>query len=261
VPATRHRYCFQIQVANPRERRAPSVGQRGATVSDDGGPTPATDYGRARSSKRCGLPPDSQALLLIPTCGRRDAIQSAEEHTFMAGLTTESVAAKQQTVTRPAVGQVAAFDAKTQPADMAPESRQLYNRNVLDGLGCASVALRGAPIKALQRHYFPRAAPGLSNSFSRFWFIAISSPASFCGRLTSPLTKHGRQCPAPSQIQCLEHFSGICCMCSARGQYLLMLRIRRPPGTNPGRRGHDCNLATQVIPACMHRCADPVERR
>ena len=86
----------------------------------------------------------------------------------MAGLTTESAAAKQQTVTRPAVGQVAALDAKTQPGDMAPESRQLYNRNVLDGPGCASVALRGAPIKALQRHYFPRAAPGFSNSFSRF---------------------------------------------------------------------------------------------
>ena len=43
----------------------------------------------------------------------------------MAQLTTESVAAKPETETRPAVNHVAAFAAKAQPADLAPEIRQL----------------------------------------------------------------------------------------------------------------------------------------
>ncbi len=104
---------------------SPLGGQRGATLSNDGGPTPATDCGRARSSKRCGLPTDSQVLPPLTRCGRRNAIQSAEEDTFMAQLMTASVAAKPETETRPAVNHVAAFAAKAQPADLAPEIRQL----------------------------------------------------------------------------------------------------------------------------------------
>lgn len=42
------------------------------------------------------FPADSQALLLVITCGLGDAIESAEESGFMAWLMTESVAAKQQ---------------------------------------------------------------------------------------------------------------------------------------------------------------------
>jgi hypothetical protein len=97
----------------------------------------------------------------------------------MVRLMTESVAAKKPMETRPAVDQIAVFAAKTQPARLAPEIRQFDSGNVLDGLGCAPVTARGAPIQALRRHYFPRAAPGSGNSFSRLWFIAISSPTSF----------------------------------------------------------------------------------
>jgi hypothetical protein len=59
----------------------------------------------------------------------------------MARLMTGSVAAKQQTETWPAVDQIAAFAAKTKSADLAPEIQQRNNRNVLNGLVCARVAL------------------------------------------------------------------------------------------------------------------------
>jgi hypothetical protein len=73
-------YAFQNQVANTCGRPASAVGQLGFKVSDDGGPTLTTDCGGVRLFKPCGDPPDFQALLLLATCGRRNAIQPGDGH-------------------------------------------------------------------------------------------------------------------------------------------------------------------------------------
>jgi hypothetical protein len=67
--------AHEPKLANTRKRGAPVVVQRGSMVSNDDGPTPATDCSRGLSSKRWGLRTDSQALLAIHTRGRRVAIQ------------------------------------------------------------------------------------------------------------------------------------------------------------------------------------------
>jgi len=59
-----------------------------------------------------------------------------------------------------AVERIAAFAASARPEQMTSEVRQLYKRNILDSLGCAIVALPGAPFQALREQFDEYRAPG-----------------------------------------------------------------------------------------------------
>jgi len=71
----------------------------------------------------------------------------------------------------------------------------------------------------------------------------------------------GANAPQPSRVQSLEHFDRNCRVCSARGQHFSLLRVCRPPGKDAWRDGDDRDHATYLVPARVHRRADPVERR
>ena len=74
----------------------------------------------------------------------------------MQQLETNRVAAQGQS----AVMHIAEFTASAKPADLRPEIRQLFKRNILDSLGCAIAGLQGRPFQALREQFEEYRAPG-----------------------------------------------------------------------------------------------------
>ena len=59
-----------------------------------------------------------------------------------------------------AVDRIAAFAAAARPEHLTTDIRQLFKRNILDGLGCAIAALPGPPFPALREQFGEYRAPG-----------------------------------------------------------------------------------------------------
>ena len=67
----------------------------------------------------------------------------------------------QEIEVRSAVEQIAAFAASARPEHLRSDARQLFERNVLDSLGCAIAGLQGKPFHALREQFEEYRAPGL----------------------------------------------------------------------------------------------------
>jgi 2-methylcitrate dehydratase len=61
---------------------------------------------------------------------------------------------------RSAVERIATFAATAQPEQLTHETRRLFNRNILDSLGCPIAALQGQPFQALREQFEEYRAPG-----------------------------------------------------------------------------------------------------
>ena len=70
------------------------------------------------------------------------------------------MAGRQGAKSCPAVERIAAFANAARPAQMPPEVRHLFKRNILDSLGCAIAALPGRPFAALRDQFEEYRAPG-----------------------------------------------------------------------------------------------------
>src|ERR1700752_1496788 len=54
---------------------------------------------------------------------------------------------------RTAVERIAAFASKAEPSHLTAEARALLKRKILDSIGCAIAALRGAPFRSLRDQF------------------------------------------------------------------------------------------------------------
>jgi 2-methylcitrate dehydratase len=61
---------------------------------------------------------------------------------------------EQEIETHTAVQRIATFAAAARPAQLTPDLRQLYKRNILDSIGCAIAAQEGRPFRALRERLF-----------------------------------------------------------------------------------------------------------
>src|SRR5258706_12951675 len=61
---------------------------------------------------------------------------------------------------RSAVERIAAFAAAARPEHLTNDSQRIFERNILDSLGCAIAALPGQPFQALREQFEEYRAPG-----------------------------------------------------------------------------------------------------
>ena len=59
-----------------------------------------------------------------------------------------------------AVDRIAAFADAARSAQLAPDVRRLFKRNILDSIGCAIAAVPGRPFHALREQFEEYRAPG-----------------------------------------------------------------------------------------------------
>src|SRR5580700_10045281 len=73
---------------------------------------------------------------------------------------TKLLAPKQQAETRPAVERIGTFAAAVRPEHLTTDIRQLFKRNILDGIGCAIAAIAGRSLRMLREQIEEYRAPG-----------------------------------------------------------------------------------------------------
>jgi 2-methylcitrate dehydratase len=61
---------------------------------------------------------------------------------------------------RSAVEQIAVFAGSARPEHLRSDARQLFQRNILDSLGCVIAGLQGRPFHALREQFEEYRAPG-----------------------------------------------------------------------------------------------------
>src|SRR5246500_4902674 len=67
---------------------------------------------------------------------------------------------RQEVVVGSAIDRIASFAVSAQPEHLRSDIRQLFKRNILDSLGCASAGLQGKPFQALREQFEEYRAPG-----------------------------------------------------------------------------------------------------
>src|SRR6201988_156393 len=73
---------------------------------------------------------------------------------------TTQLGSHQQEAVRSAVERIGAFAAAARAQQLKPDLRQLFERNILDSLGCAIAALPARPFQALREQFEEYRAPG-----------------------------------------------------------------------------------------------------